>query len=498
MKALLVYSKYPDTFWSFEYTLEQFTSEEAAFPPLGLMTIGAMLPKDWELKLVDLNVMELTDAHIEWADLVFVSAMLVQAESAQQTISRCKNEGKRVIVGGPAFTACHKEFSGFDHVISGEAEEILPLFLEDLQKGTPKKIYASSKKPDITKTPPPLWSLINFADYATMPLQFSRGCPFNCEFCDIIEMYGRIQRTKTPEQMIREVQSLFDAGWKGSVFVVDDNLIGNIRKVKEMLRQLIRWQKKYDYPFKLITEASVNLADDEELLKLMAEANFHEVFVGIETVSVSSLEECGKSQNLRRNLVEAVRTIHQNGLQVMGGFILGFDSDNPETIFDALTAFIQESGVVIAMVGLLNALPGTRLWKRLEKEGRVKGGISRGENTDGDTNIIPLMGKEKLIKGYKKVITAIYSPQMYYARIGEMLENLHPISHGRISSREFRILLKSFWKIGVLAKDRRLLFWKLLAKNLPFSKDKLSKFPVAVKLAVFGEHLMKIAQKFRA
>ncbi|MFH0929933.1 MAG: DUF4070 domain-containing protein [Candidatus Moraniibacteriota bacterium] len=323
-----------------------------------------------------------------------------------------------------------------------------------------------------------------------MPLQFSRGCPFNCEFCDIIVMYGRIQRTKTPEQMLREFQSLYDAGWTGSVFVVDDNFIGNIKKVKEMLRRLIEWQKRYNYPFKLVTEASVNLADDEELLKLMAEANFHEVFVGIETVSKKSLEECGKSQNLKRNLVEAVRIIHRHGLQVMGGFILGFDNDDSERIFDELIEFIQKTGIVIAMAGILNALPGTRLWYRLKKEGRVIEGITRGENTDGDTNIIPLMGKEELIKGYRKVITAIYSPPMYYTRINAMLRDLRPVVRGRISTQEIKIFLKSLWKIGILAKDRRVLFWKLL-----FSSGR--KFPVAVKHAVFGEHLLKFAEKFR-
>jgi radical SAM superfamily enzyme YgiQ (UPF0313 family) len=491
MKALLVYPKYPDTFWSFKRTLEQFTDELAAFPPLGLLTVGAMLPKDWRVKLVDMNVKELTDGHICWADIVFVSAMLAQARSAQETILRCKEAGKVVVVGGPAFTACHERFSEFDHVICGEAEEILPVFLKDLESGSAGKIYIPPKKPDIKETPVPLWSLIDFSDYATMPLQFSRGCPFDCEFCDIIVMYGRRQRTKTPEQMICEFQSLFDAGWRGSVFVVDDNLIGNIKKVKEMLRRLIEWQKRSGYPFKLITEASINLADDEELLRLMVEANFHEVFVGIETVGKSSLEECGKSQNLKRNLVEAVKTIHRHGLQVMGGFILGFDNDDPETVFEDTTNFIQETGIVTAMVGLLNALPGTRLWKRLEKEGRlISEDAIRGENTDGDTNIVPLMGKGKLIRGYKKVIAAIYSPQLYYDRVNTMLEDLLPAAHGKISARETKIFLRSLWKIGVLSKDRRLLFWKTLLSSG-------RKFPVAVKHAVFGEHLQEFAKRFK-
>ncbi|MFA6285147.1 MAG: radical SAM protein [Parcubacteria group bacterium] len=490
IKALLVYPEYPDTFWSFSYTLKQFTTEKAAFPPLGLMTVGAMLPQDWNLKLIDMNVKELLDVHIEWADIVFVSAMLAQAESAQNVIWRCKEFGKKVVVGGPAFTACHEQFFGFDHVISGEAEDTLPLFLKDLEKGSAKKIYASLKKPDITETPIPLWPLINFADYATMPLQFSRGCPFNCEFCDIIVMYGRIQRAKTPGQTIREFQSLFEAGWRGSVFVVDDNLIGNIKKVKEMLRWLVEWQKQRRYPFKLITEASVNLADDADLLGLMAKANFHEVFVGIETVSESSLKECGKKQNLGRSLTKAVRTIHQHGLQVMGGFIFGFDHDDPGKVFGEMTEFIQKTGVVVAMAGLLNALPGTRLWRRLEKEGRVTEGISRGENTDGDTNIEPLMGKEKLIGGYKDLISVIYSPRMYYARIDAMLRDLRPVAHGRLSMREIKIFLKSLWKIGVLARDRRFFFWKTLLSSG-------RKFSVVIKLAVFGEHLLKFAEKFR-
>ncbi len=397
---------------------------------------------------------------------------------------------KKVVVGGPAFTAYHEEFSGFDHVISGEVEETLPIFLKDLESGSAKKIYASLKKPDIAKTPLPLWSLINFSNYATMPLQFSRGCPFNCEFCDIIVMYGHRQRAKTAEQMICEFQSLYDAGWRGPVFVVDDNLIGNIKKVKEMLRQLIGWQKRHGYPFKLITEASINLADDEELLELMSEAGFQEIFVGIETIDAGSLKECGKSQNLQRDLAVSIKKIHRYGIMVLGGFILGFDNDDPETIFDELVQFIQSTGIVIAMAGILNALPKTRLWKRLEKEGRLtKEEMIRGENTDGDTNIIPLMGKEKLIAGYKKVVTTIYSPKMYFERIGILLKDLRPATHGKISAREIKIMAKCLWKIGILDKKRRLLFWKLL---LASGRN----FPIAVKLAVFGEHLQEFARRF--
>ena len=369
MNILFINPKYPDTFWSFKHALK-FIAKKASMPPLGLLTVAAMLPKEWHKKLVDTNISKLTDEHIEWADMIFIGGMIVQKDSSQEIITRCKSMGKTVVAGGPLFTTQHEKFTGVDYFILNEAEVTLPLFLKDFEEKTPKPIYTSNIRPDITKTPIPLWSLINLKDYSTMAIQFSRGCPFNCEFCDIVIMNGRTPRTKTPDQLIAEFQAIYDGGWRDSLFIVDDNFIGNKSKVKEMLLKLIEWQKEHKYPFTLLTEASTNLADDKELMQMMSAANFNAVFLGLETPHVDSLNECGKFQNATRNLVDAVKTIHQNGMQVFGGFIVGFDSDN-EKIFETQIGFIQQIGVVTAMVGMLGALPQTRLWHRLKSEGRL-------------------------------------------------------------------------------------------------------------------------------
>jgi len=365
----------------------------------------------------------------------------------------------------------------------------LPLFLKDLKEGTLKKIYTSTQRPDITKTPVPLWSLINFKDYVTMAVQYSRGCPFNCEFCDIIIMNGRIPRTKIPEQMINELQSLYDVGWKGSLFIVDDNFIGNKANVKKMLALLIKWQKEHKYPFKILTEASVNLAEDEELMDMMSAANFNKVFLGIETPDVGSLKECGKMQNVTIDPVEAVKIIHQNGMQVMGGFIVGFDSDT-ESIFEAQIKFIQKIGVVTAMVGLLTAAPQTRLWHRLKAEGRLLGETS-GENTDGSLNFLPKMGKEKLIEGYKKILSTIYSPKNYYKRINTFIRNYSPTVKGKIPKEDVKAFLKSLWQVGILSKAR-LRYWKLIIKT---SLTKRKALPAAVELTIYHQHFEKVAKK---
>ena len=339
MNVLFVYPEYPDTFWSFKYVLK-FISKKAAFPPLGLLTIGAMLPEKWQKKLVDLNVESLEDEHLAWADMVFLSAMIVQKKSAKEIINRCRSLGKKIVAGGPAFIAQHEEFTGVDHFVLNEAEVTLPLFLHDFEIGEAKKIYTSSLRPEISETPIPLWSLINIHNYAALAIQYSRGCPYNCEFCDIVIMNGRKPRSKTPEQMKKEFQALYDTGWRKSVFVVDDNFIGNRQAVKNMLPVLIEWQKEHKYPFTLLTEASTDLANDEDLMQMMSRANFFKVFLGLETPDKESLKECGKYQNSSRNLVETVHTIHKHGMQVMGGFIVGFDNDT-ESIFESQIAHGQ-------------------------------------------------------------------------------------------------------------------------------------------------------------
>ena len=491
MNALLIYPECPDTFWSFKYALK-FVSKKASLPPLGLLTIGAMLPKKWNKKLVDMNVSELKDKDIAWADMVFISSMIVQKDSAQRVINICKAQGKIIVAGGPVFTAQHEKFKGVDHFVLNEAEVSLPLFLKDLRKGKPKHIYSSKERPDITKTPVPLWSLINFNDYATMPVQYSRGCPFNCEFCDIIIMNGRIPRTKTPEQLLNELQSLYDAGWRKSVFIVDDNFIGNKTNVKKMLPLLVKWQKEHKYPFILMTEASVNLADDDELMRMMSAANFYKVFLGFETPDANSLKECGKIQNIKIDIAEAVKIIHQHGMQVMGGFIVGFDSDT-ENIFETQIKFIQKIGVVTAMVGMLVAVPQTRLWNRLRSEGRLKGEAS-GQNTDGSLNFVPRMGKEKLIEGYKRLLSTIYSPKNYYKRVNALIKNYRPTARGKIPREEFIAFIRSMWRIGVLSKER-IYYWRLILKT---SIRKIKALPTAVELSIYRQHFEKIVNRLLA
>lgn len=488
MKILFVYPEYPDTFWSFKYALK-FISKKAAFPPLGLLTVAALLPGEWEKKLIDMNVEELRDEHIAWADLVFLGAMLIQSACAQEVVGRCRAAGKRIVAGGPLFTTQHEKFAGIDHFVLNEAEITLPRFLSDLAAGSPGPLYTSGCRPDITRTPVPLWSLINLKNYATMPVQYSRGCPFNCEFCDIVIMNGRIPRTKTPEQMVREFQALYDAGWRKSVFIVDDNFIGNKRNVKQVLPVLAGWQKEKGFPFTLLTEASIDLAGDSELMQMMSKANFFKVFVGLESPNAESLRECDKQQNVSRNLAEAVSIIHRHGMQVMGGFIVGFDHD-PENIFELQKKFIQEVGIVTAMVGLLTALPQTRLWHRLKAEGRLLGDAS-GENTDGLLNFQPVMDKEMLLNGYRKLLGTIYSQKYYYQRINTFLRSYRPTVRARINRDDIVALLRSIWQLGVKSRAR-FQYWKLLVKTLLVKHRAI---PTAVELAIFGLHFEQILKR---
>jgi radical SAM superfamily enzyme YgiQ (UPF0313 family) len=419
MKILMVYPRYPDTFWSFRHALK-FISKKASFPPLGLLTVASMLPAEWEKKLVDLNVKALSNADLKWADLVFISAMVVQKESAIDVIARCRGLGIKVVAGGPLFTTGYEEFEGIDHFVLGEAEVTLPLFLADLAAGQPKKLYLSGERPDINRTPLPMWSLIDMKQYSGMSMQYSRGCPFDCDFCDIIVLNGHEPRTKGRQQMIDELDALYHSGWRGSLFIVDDNFIGNKNKLKkETLPAMIEWSKRKKYPFLFFTEASINLADDDELMELMAEAGFNRVFIGIETPNEDSLVECNKLQNKNRDLAASVKKIQNRGFEVMGGFILGFDND-PASIFSKQIRFIQQTGIVTAMVGLLNAPKGTKLYKRLKKEDRLLDDFT-GDNTDYSLNFVPKMKIENLMAGYKNVLDTIYSPRQYYERVVNFL-----------------------------------------------------------------------------
>jgi radical SAM superfamily enzyme YgiQ (UPF0313 family) len=486
-KVLLVSPATPDTFWSYKHVLH-FISKKAAFPPLGLLTVAAMLPREWDLRLVDLNTSRLTDEQIDWADCVFVSAMLVQAESARRVISRCNEKGKTLIAGGPLFTTGYAQFPEVKHFVLGEAEEVMPVLVADMTSGDLKPIYRCEERPDVTRTPVPRWDLIHLRQYATMPVQFSRGCPFNCEFCDIIVMNGRVPRTKTPSQMIRELESLIAAGWKDSVFIVDDNFIGNKVKVKEFLRELIAWRRRSGVAIQFTTEASLNVADDAELLGLMVEAGFKKLFVGIETPQEESLLECAKAQNTRRDLVASVKAIQKAGMEVMGGFILGFDSDKPN-IFERQIKFIQEAGVATAMVGLLQALPGTQLFSRLEKEGRLLSHAS-GNNVAAALNFVPKLDRELLIEGYRSLVKRLYAPNMYYRRIREFLSEYRPQGPRFHSSwSDVKAFLKSLWIMGVWSHGRRE-YWKFLSQTLLFHRRAFSE---AMTLAIIGYHFRRVA-----
>jgi radical SAM superfamily enzyme YgiQ (UPF0313 family) len=483
-----VYPEYPDTFWSFRHALK-FISKKAAFPPLGLITVAAMLAKEWEKKVVDLNVRPLRDDDILWADYVFISAMSVQKESTKEIICRCKKLNKKIVAGGPLFTAHHDEFDEVDHLVLNEAEITLKPFLSDLAEGKAQHIYTTSEWADITKTPIPAWELINFKDYASMNLQYSRGCPYDCEFCDITVLYGRVPRTKTSEQVIAELDCLYERGWKASVFFVDDNFVGNKNKLKkEILPPIIEWMNEKKRPFHFNTEVSLNTADDEELMTLMAKAGFNAVFVGIESPNEESLEECKKIPNKRRDLVASVKKLQKFGMEVQGGFILGFDVD-PASIFEKLTKFIQDTGIVTAMVGLLNAPRGTKLYKRMVEEGRLLHVFS-GDNTDFSMNFVPKMSRDALVKGYKSVVKNIYSPAQYYERVKKFMKDYKPTQAKvfRINPDDIKALLKSVVRLGMIEKER-IYYWRLFFWSL-FTRPKL--FPMAITFCIYGFHFRKI------
>ncbi|MCD6520792.1 MAG: B12-binding domain-containing radical SAM protein [Anaerolineae bacterium] len=491
MRILFVYPEFPDTFWSFKHAL-QFIRKKASFPPLGLLTVAALLPREWEKRLIDMNVTTLRREDVEWADYVFLSAMVVQRESARQVIRLCKDIGTKIVAGGPLFIGEYQDFDEVDHFVLGEGEVTLPLFLEDLARGQPKRVYQSNEFADMTKTPTPLWELMDMKQYSSMCIQYSRGCPFNCEFCNITAMFGHRPRTKTAQQIIAELDALYELGWRGGVFFVDDNFIGNKRQLKtEILPALIEWRKdKKGFGFQ--TEVSINLADDPELLRLMVEAGFDRVFVGIETPDEESLAECNKFQNRGRDLAAAVRTLQHAGLEVQGGFIVGFDSDKP-SIFQRQIDFIQRTGIVTAMVGLLQAPYGTRLYERLKAEGRLLGKLS-GNNTDNTMNFIPKMDPDILHRGYERILNTIYSPRHYYERVRTFLKEYQkpPTIKPVLQKEHILAFFKSIVKLGIWGKER-LEYWKLFFWAL-FRRPKL--FPQAITFAVYGYHFRRICELY--
>jgi radical SAM superfamily enzyme YgiQ (UPF0313 family) len=489
MNILLLYPAFPDTFWSFKHAL-QFVLKRASSPPLGLVTIAAMLPAKWQKRLVDVNVQPLQQADLDWADMVMLSAMVVQRQSAQELIRRCKEQGLRVVAGGPLFTGEYADFPEVDHFVLNEGELTLPLFLEDYARGEARRVYQSDQYADIHQTPTPQWDLVDMRKYDSLGIQFSRGCPFNCDFCNVTALLGHIPRVKTSQQILAELDEMYRLGWRRNVFFVDDNFIGNKKILKQdMLPALIEWRKGKK-GFQFITEASINLADDPELMDLMVRAGFKSVFVGIETPDEGSLHECHKVQNKGRDLVSSVKALQNRGLQVMGGFIVGFDNDNP-SIFERQIQFIQQSGIVTAMVGLLQAPYGTPLYDRLLKEGRIRKEMS-GDNADGTTNIVPRMDASILQQGYHRIIRSIYSAPLFYQRVRTFIENYNPVNISvDIQSAEIFAFFSSIWRLGILSPDR-LYYWRLFFWAL-FRHPK--QFALAITFTIYGYHFQKVMEQ---
>ena len=493
MKVLLINPEFPDTYWSFRHALP-FEGKRCAFPPLGLLTVSALLPDSWERRLVDLNVRKLSTADIDWADMVFVTAMLVQQDSLREVVKRSKARGKRVVLGGPYVTTTIHALPEADHVFLGEAESTLPQFIDDLARGEAKRTYQAAERPPLSETPLAHFHLADLKRYSAMSVQYSRGCPFSCEFCDIIEIYGRVPRTKSNQQMLAEFDALYELGWRGTVFVVDDNFIGNKKNVRQLLPELARWQKEHSYPFSLLTEASLNLADDEALLANMRDAGFHRVFIGIETPVEESLHEAQKSQN-RGDLLSSVKKIQSYGMEVMAGFIVGFDND-PIDIFERQIDFIRKSAIPLAMVGLLNALPDTQLWKRLEREGRLLGEDASGNNTVCTLNFKTRMDPAFLIQGYQTIMQTIYSPREYYQRVLDSMKQTatrhfsEPTHYSVI--RAATTLTRVFLKLGVLDRERKE-FWRFITRALFKHRSRIAD---SIRLAAVGYHFRKLSDAY--
>ena len=489
MNILLVYPEFPDTFWSFKHALA-FVGKKASLPPLGLLTVAALLPQEWSKRLVDLNVRSLRDEELAWADYVFISAMTVQREAAHRLVDRCKAAGLPVVAGGPLFQAEYEQFESVDHFVLNEAEVTLQPFLDDFAAGILQRMYTADEFPDIQQSPAPMWELLELKRYGNMAIQFSRGCPFNCDFCNVTALFGHRCRTKTSAQILRELDGLYALGWRGDVFFVDDNFIGKKSFLKrDLLPALVDWRKgKKGNTF--FTEASINLADDDELMKLMTNAGFTRVFIGIETPDEQCLTECSKQQNRNRDMLADVKRIQRAGMQVQGGFIVGFDHDGP-SIFKRQIDFIQQSGIVTAMVGMLQAPPGTRLFERMKKLGRIKGDAT-GDNVDGTTNIVPAMGLDTLVEGYQSILQHIYSPEHYYERVKTLLLEYEP-SHIR-SHLEFPHLLaivRSVYLLGIAGTDR-LLYWKFLLWTYIRRPRRMAD---AITYSIYGYHFRKVLEQ---
>jgi radical SAM superfamily enzyme YgiQ (UPF0313 family) len=469
MKALLLYPRFPKTFWSYDEFMK-IAGLKASIPPLGIITVAAMLPTEWEIRFYDRNVSPETDADWQWCDIVILSAMIAQKEDFLAQIQKAAQLGKKVAVGGPYPTSIPEAAlnAGANYLILDEGEITVPQFLEAIAQNQEQGIFRASEKPDVTKSPMPRFDLLKRDKYFMMAVQFSRGCPFNCEFCDIINLYGRKPRTKEPSQTLAELQTLYDLGWRGSIFMVDDNFIGNQRNVKRLLRELIPWMKERNYPFTFWTEASVNLAEDAELLDLMAQAGFYAVFLGIETPDQDSLQVTRKYQNTRNPLVEACQKIHQAGLLIYAGFIIGFDGERSGA-GERIQAFVEQTSIAQPMLGILQAVPNTALWQRLKQEQRLLEGFGGEEVGDQNAlmNFVPTRPMAEVAREYVEAMWTMYEPKNYLRRCFEQCLNITPNPYLQQTvyfppGKGIRLVIQLLWRQGWQRREIRLQFWQQL------------------------------------
>ncbi len=489
MNILLIHPEYRNTFFGFQHSLH-FVSKKAVQPPLGLITVSALFPPGWNKKLADLNVSPIRSEDLLWADYAFISAMYVQKESVEKVLAMCQAYGVKTVAGGPLFTHEYRDYPQIDHFVLNESEITFAPFLQDMESGgNVQRVYETSQFAEMSESPVPDFHLLKNKAYASMSIQLSRGCPFSCDFCEIPTLLGHKVRIKKADQIIKELDALYILNWRGSISIVDDNFIGNKAEIKnQILPSILTWMREHNYPFIFNIQTSVNLADDKELVNMMIDAGIYSTFLGIETPSETSLMECHKVQNSNRDMLQNVIDIQKAGMFVSGGFIVGFDGDTRE-VFQQQIDFIQQSGIIWAMVSLLNAPKNTRLWEQLADENRLIA-VATGNNTDYTMNFIPKMRSEDLIQGYNSIIRNIYSAKPYYQRIRKCLIQLGPINKEvlRIDRYYVQAFLKSILIIGILSKGRgeywKFLFWTLIHRP--------GLFLYAIMYAVCGYHFRKV------
>jgi radical SAM superfamily enzyme YgiQ (UPF0313 family) len=495
----MIWPRFPPSFWSFAAMLD-LLREETIHPPLGLLTLAALCPKNWKLRLVDRSFEALLDRDILWADLVMVSGMSVQRDDIRQTLLRARALGKRTMIGGPyASSEPDTLLALADHVVVGEPDEVFDRIAADLERGSAQRLYVIHDKPDVSKTPVPRFDLLKIEKYVSMAVQFSRGCPFQCEFCDIITIYGRKPRTKVPRQLLAELDALFELGWREQVFIVDDNFIGNHKRALELARSLEEWQVSHDYPFLFYTEASIDLAQRPELIEAMVRANFYYVFIGIESPSEQALSEAKKYQNLRHDQLESIRFIQSQGLWVSAGFIIGFDSDT-EDIFERQRDFIERAAIPWAMAGFLQAPPTTPLYDRMLKQGRLLD-KNPALNIFDPPNFRTLLPLPVLLQGLRETLVSLYSASAFYDRAYRSLVQWETREQQKATPYPFLlalgVLVRSILRQGILSSYRRT-YWKFLWQILRRWSRNPPKLVMGMTMLLSGHHFIKYAQDVAA